>query len=97
MINFDGFHTYSNYDFETGETEEESLVHAITITYRLKDNSGNMCEQINTIKIDHNMNIMIIEEEESDTVSSYPPRIKEWLDKYGRKLSKKDKQHLKLN
>ncbi len=93
-ISFEQFHVMHIANGETLKKEKDSEDYVIGHRYRIKDINGNTVECYNTFKFDHEFQINIIEEEESNTVSAYPPRVQEWLDKYGRSLSDKEKKKL---
>jgi tetratricopeptide (TPR) repeat protein len=95
-ISFEQFDVMHIADGETLKKEKDSEDYVIGHRYRLKDVNGNTFECYNTFKFDHEFQINIIEGEESNTVSAYPPMVQEWLDKYGRTLSNKDKKKLRL-
>ncbi|TNF48186.1 MAG: hypothetical protein EP305_06140 [Bacteroidetes bacterium] len=93
-ISFEKFHIMHIANGETLKKEKDSEDYVIGHRYRIKDINGNTVECYNTFKFDHEFQINIIEGEESNTVSAYPPRVQEWLDKYGRSLSDKEKKKL---
>lgn len=93
-ISFEQFHVMFIANGETLNKEKKSDDYVIGHRYRIKDNNGNTAECYNTFKFDHEFKINIIEGEESNTFSAYPPRVQEWLDKYGRSLSDKEKKKI---
>lgn len=93
-ISFEKFHSIHIIDGETLKKEKNSEDHVIGHHYRIKDVNGKIIECYNTFKFDHQFRINIIEEEESNTFSAYPPILQQWLDQYGRSLSDKDKKKL---
>lgn len=93
-ISFEQFHIPHIADGETLKKEKDSENYVIGHNYAIKDVSGNLVECYNTFKFDHEFHINIIEGEESNTLSAYPPRVQEWLDNYGKSLSDKEKKKL---
>lgn len=93
-ISFEQYHVMNIADGETLKKEKDSEDYVIGHRYRIKDVNGELIECYNTFKFDYEFNINIIEGEESNTVSAYPPLVQEWLDKYGRTLSDKEKKKL---
>lgn len=93
-MSFEQFHVMHIADGETLKKEKNSEDYVIGHRYRIKDVHGNIVECYNTFKFDHEFQINIIEGEESNTVSAYPPRVQEWLDSYGKELSVKEKKRL---
>ena len=81
-------------DIATKEKEKNSDSYVIGHRYKINDVNGKPIECYNTFRFDYEFRINIIEGEESNTVSSYPPRVQEWLDKYGKELSNKEKRKL---
>jgi tetratricopeptide (TPR) repeat protein len=93
-ISFEQFHIMYIADGANLKKEKDSEDYVIGHRYRIKDVKGNIVECFNTFKFDHEFHINIIEGEESNTVSAYPPRVYEWMENYGRSLSDKDKKKL---
>lgn len=93
-LSFEQFHIMYIADGNTLKKEKNSDVYVIGHRYRIKDIHGDIVECFNTFKFVQNFNINIIEGEESNTSSAYPPMIQDWLEKYGRMLSDKEKNEL---
>lgn len=93
-ISFEEFHVMHIADGDTREIEKESIQPIIGHRYKIKNSEGKIVEVYNTFKFDYQFKINIIEGEESNTFSSYPPMVQEWLEQYGRTLSDKDKKRL---
>jgi len=93
-ISFEQFHIMQTTYGETLKTEKSSESYVIGHRYKIKDINGNSMECYNTFKFNHAFKINIIEGEESNTVWAFPPNIQDWLDKYGKALSDKDKKKL---
>lgn len=96
-ISFENFHLLSTIDPKTSKTDEKSKMYVIGHHYQLKDSLGIKMECFNTFKLNSEFMINVIEAEESDTYSSFPPRINEWLKLYGRILTEEDKKKISYN
>lgn len=98
-ISFEDYHVYSTHDGSSLEKVKSSEVYSVKHIFKIQNNQGIMSEYQTRFKIDNELNIMLIEEEkeeESNTVSCYPPRLDWWFENFGRKLSKKEKEELGL-
>lgn len=93
-ISFEQYHVMHIADGETLKKEKDSEEYVIGHRYRIKDINGQTFECYNTFKFDHEFKISIIEGEESNTYSAYPPRVEEWLGRYGKTLSDREKKKL---
>lgn len=96
-ISFDRFHLLTTIDPKTAKTDEKTKMYVIGHHYQLKDSLGVVVECFNTFKLNSEFMINVIEAEESDTYSSFPPRINEWLKLYGRNLTEDDKKKISYN
>jgi hypothetical protein len=96
-ILFEKFHLLTTTDPKTGKTDEKTKMHVIGHRYWLKDSLGTTVECYNTFKLNSVFMMNIIEAEESDIFSSFPPKINDWLKLYGRVLSEEDKNRLGYN
>ena len=95
-IEFQDYHIYSTHSSSL-EKIENSEVHSIKHVFIIKNKEGKLTEFSACFKLDNELNLMLIEEKESETVSCSPPRLEWWLNKFGRELSKADKKRLCLN
>lgn len=96
-LSFEQFHEMHTANGENLTKEKNSEVYVIGHRYRIKDVNGELVESFNTFKFSYEFKINIIEEEEGNTFSAYPPRVQEWLDKYGKSMKDKDKKKLGIN
>jgi hypothetical protein len=99
-MSFQDYHIYSTHNGSTLEKEESSEVYSIKHIFKIQNKQGVINEYKVRFKIDNELNIMLIEEEndeESDIVSCFPPNLAWWLENFGRKISKKDKKELGLD
>jgi tetratricopeptide (TPR) repeat protein len=95
-ISYQDFHVMSIVDGSTGKRQKNSENPVIGHSYKLMNANGEIMEYYNTFKLTYDFKMNIIEGEESNTVSSYPPDINKWIELNGRSLSKKDKKKLGL-
>ncbi|MBI3135430.1 MAG: hypothetical protein HYZ14_12210 [Bacteroidetes bacterium] len=96
-ISFTGYHQYAIHSGDDRKKVEDSEVHAIIHSYKLKTITGDLLSISHTFKVNADFVIMIIESEESTTVSCWPPKLDFWLNQFGRSLNDADKEALQLN
>jgi hypothetical protein len=89
---FEGYHVYSIHDGADLKKQEGSEVYAVMHKYRLKTLKGDVVEVNHSFKMDALFLMMLIEAEESNTVTCYPPRLEFWLGQFGRELTDAEKQ-----
>jgi hypothetical protein len=63
---------------------EDDLFFEIQHIYKLKQTGGQQVEVTNYFILDKQFNIIIIEISRSNTTNVNPPKIKEWIDKFGK-------------
>lgn len=96
-IEFQDYHVYSTHNGSSLAKIENSEIPSVKHLFKIKNIDGVIAEYSARFKLDNELNIMLIEEKESSTVSCSPPRLKWWLGKFGKELSDKDKSKLGLN
>ena len=64
--------------------EEDGLYFEIQHKYSLKQTDGKEVEATEYFILDHRFQIMLIETTRSYTVKTDPPRLKEWMTKFGK-------------
>lgn len=96
-IGFQDYHVYSTHNGSSLEKIENSEIPSVKHLFKIKNKDGELAEYSARFKLDNELNIMLIEEEESNTVSCSPPRLEWWLENFGRELTEKDKSKLGLN
>jgi hypothetical protein len=96
-VKFKDFHIYSIHNSSTLSKVENSGSPSIEHIFKIKNKEGTLAEYSAQFKLDNELNMMLIEEEESGTFSCFPPELDWWIKKFGRKLSKKDKIELGIN
>lgn len=98
-ISFQDYHVYSTHDGSSLEKVKSSEVYSVKHIFKIQNNNGSINEYQARFKIDSELKVMLIEEEkeeESNTVSCYPPKLDWWFENFGRKLNKKEKKELGL-
>jgi hypothetical protein len=93
-ISFQDYHVYSTYSESSLEKTENSDVYSVKHVFKIRNNQGELGTFSARFKIDANLKIMIIEDEESNTVSCTPPRLDWWIEQFGRKLNDTEKNEL---
>jgi hypothetical protein len=96
-IEFKDYHVYSTHNGSSLEKIENSEIPSVEHIFKIKNKEGTLDEYSARFKLDNELNIMLIEEEESGTVSCSPPRLDWWLERFGRELTDEDKTKLGLN
>lgn len=79
----------------TGEYGSASF--SIRHRYFIRDNKGRVAEVTSEFVLDPALTINVIEQDSTKYVSSYPPRLSQWLGRFGRPLNGSDSVALKLN
>lgn len=95
-ISFHEFRVSKTVEGDNLKTVKKSQTYIIGHSYKIKDVNGDTAEAYHTFKFKHDFKVNIIEQEESNTFSSYPPKVTSWLEKYGSPLRKRDKKRLGL-
>lgn len=97
-ISFQDCHFHSTHDGSPLEKVKSSEVYSVKHIFRIQNNNGSINEYQARFIIDSELKIMLIEEEneeeESITVSCYPPKLNWWFENFGRKLNEKEKKEL---
>jgi hypothetical protein len=96
-INFSDYHVYSTHNGSSLSKIENSEIPSVKHTFKIKNKEGELAEYSARFKLDNELNIMLIEGEESGTVSCSPPRLDWWFERFGRELTDIDKTKLGLN
>ena len=96
-IEFKDYHVYSTHKGASLEKIENSEVPSVKHIFKIKNKEGSLDQYSARFKLDNELNIMMIEEYESNTVSCSPPRLDWWLERFGRELTEEDKTKLGLN
>jgi len=61
----------------------DSEVYVVTHKFEIKNAAGVMGEFQVCFKLDYNFKMMLIEEEESNTISVSPPKLDWWIETFG--------------
>jgi hypothetical protein len=83
--------------FSVGSQSDGSYTFNIRHKYQIKNNKGLKEKIISAFIFDSSLNIQAIEKDSSLIISAQPPKIEDWLKKYGRKITEKDRTILKLS
>jgi hypothetical protein len=63
---------------------EDDLFFEIQHKYILKQTDGRMVEITNYFILNNQFQIMLIETSRSNTIKAYPPKLEEWISKFGK-------------
>lgn len=64
--------------------------------YQIKNLKGQLVKITSEFVLDLSLNINVIAQDSTSYISSSPPKLSEWLEKYGRQLNQKDSTSLHL-
>lgn len=83
--------------FSIGSQSDGSYTFNTRHKYEINNNKGLKEKIISAFVFDSALNIQAIEKDSSLIISAQPPKIEDWLKKYGRKITEKDRAILKLS
>jgi hypothetical protein len=82
--------------FSMGSDETGLTDFTITHEYQIKNTQGKSIRVTSAFVLDPKLNINVIEQDSTSYISSYPPKLGDWLKNYGRPLNHDDSVNLKL-
>lgn len=83
-LGFSGFHVYKTANQSSLATIDDSEVFVTLHRFKIKNSAGKFGEYEVCFKLDHEFEMMLIEKEESNTVSVNPPKLDWWTGTFGK-------------